>query len=541
MTEQVSLFHLLDDSGERPERMNNPFCYTPHPLCKRAVTTLCHSPYFKQIEHEAAQGKMFGVLVAEDKQGQLGFIAAYSGQIDGRSNWPGFVPAVFDYLQPDGHFKQQEAVISSLNKKIETMETAPDYLFLLQERQRLQKENLQIIEAFKHKMEVAKRKREHIRQQSDANNEALIRESQFMKAELRRIKKRQAEQAALLEQQINDVTLAVTQLKKQRRQLSDELQHWLFCQFRMLNQKGERKDLTEIFADTVFKTPPAGAGECCEPKLLQYAFEHRLQPLNMAMFWYGISPKTEVRHHLHYYPACNGKCKPILSWMLGPEVCGNRLQKKTAEPVIRYEDDTLLVIEKPSGLLSVPGKGMEPSVESIMRHRCAETEGPFMVHRLDQDTSGLMVITKTTAAYHHLQRQFAEHTIVKHYIARLAHPLTDKLRQQPHGIIRLPLWADPLDRPYQKVDFKKGKKAETTYRILNDNIVELTPHTGRTHQLRVHCAHQDGLGNPILGDTLYGDGTPAARLCLHASYLSFTHPATGLLMEFLSEADFSSL
>lgn len=533
-----SVFHPLDERYPRPTEMNNPFCYEPHPLCKAAAKAVCESAYFAAIRQEALAGKMFGVLVAEDGDGRLGFLAAYSGQIGGQHDWAGFVPAIFDYLQPDGYFKRQEALISSMNQEIAVIGTSDRYTELRTMLQDVKEKNASFIEDYKQKMEEAKQQRILLRNQPDADQDALIRESQFMKAELRRIKKRQAEQVGLIEARIGDVERKTEALKYQRRKQSDELQRWLFSNFVLVNSHGESRNLLDIFAETVFKTPPSGAGECCEPKLLQYAFAHGLRPLCMAMFWYGESPKAEVRHHLHYYPACNGKCRPILTWMLGPEICGDRPVIEPEAPVIRYEDATLMVIEKPSGLLSVPGKSHAPSVESLIRLRCPEAEGPLMVHRLDQDTSGLMVIAKTMASYHHLQRQFASRSVCKRYIAKLTHPLSEHQKHPSHGVISLPLWSDPMDRPYQKVDYEKGKEAESEYRFLSDDMVELTPHTGRTHQLRVHCAHRDGLDNPILGDNLYGDGTPAPRLCLHASFLSFVHPMSGERLTFSSEPTF---
>ena len=404
----------------------------------------------------------------------------------------------------------------------------------------------------------------------------MIRESQFMKAELRRLKKSLSEKTAL-ETEFEDYQENILRLKQLRKQLSDALQQWLFSQFRMLNQEGESKDLLEIFRDEALKeypqaaiatsriaalkmVPPAGSGECCEPKLLQYAYQHGYKPLQMAMFWWGESPKEEIRHHLQFYPACNGKCKPILHWMLPPSVFespasaenGIGGQKgpfpKQVEMLYEqvetlYEDCELTVIHKPAGLLSVPGKdAAQPSVYALMRRKYPEATGPLIVHRLDMATSGLMIIAKTEFAYHRLQKEFLNHRVQKKYIAIISEK--DILgRDIPEkGIISLPLQPDYLNRPRQMVNHEQGKEAITEYEILeridgSHLRIALYPKTGRTHQLRVHCAHQEGLNAPILGDPLYGN-EKAARLHLHAEEITFEHPLTGKKIMIKRKADF---
>ena len=497
-------------------------------------------------------------------------MAAYSGQIGGRSDWDDFVPAVFDYLQPDGYFKTHEAEITRINESIlrlekdERMQKARTLIAdLLAQRQ-------QAIAGFQEKMKEKKAQRDLRRKQGNLSAEeeqAMTKESQFMKAELRRLKKSLAEKTTL-ETEYEDYQNNISRLKQLRKQLSDALQQWLFAQFRMLNAEGEEKDLLEIFRDTALEdqpnlsllskraalkmVPPAGSGECCEPKLLQYAFRHHLKPLQMAMFWWGESPKEEIRHHLQFYPACNGKCKPILRWML-PEV--NTMLNHASQPLTLetlYEDRELAVICKPAGMLSVPGK--EPgvtSVYSIMRRKYPEATGPLIVHRLDMATSGLMVIAKTEFAYHRLQEQFASHQIQKKYIAIVCAKEGSIL---PEGILSLPLMPDYLDRPRQIVNHEQGKEAITEYKVLgnegNDAFgnkenegnnqhlrLALYPQTGRTHQLRVHCAHREGLNAPILGDPLYGC-EKAPRLYLHAESIRFTHPLSGKEIFIERKADF---
>lgn len=565
--------------------MNNPLDYEPHPLCIQACREVQEMLTRREDwQEEIARGKMFGVLIVENVKTDTnvpkwGYLAAYSGQIGGRSDWEDFVPAVFDYLQPDGYFKTHEAEISRINQSISHLEKDERMKEARTLIRQLQEERKRTIAAYQEKMKEAKAKRDSRREAgnlSDAEEAEMIRESQFMKAELRRLKKSLSEKTAL-ETEFEDYQENILRLKQLRKQLSDALQQWLFSQFRMLNQEGESKDLLEIFRDEALKeypqaaiatsriaalkmVPPAGSGECCEPKLLQYAYQHGYKPLQMAMFWWGESPKEEIRHHLQFYPACNGKCKPILHWMLPPSVFespasaenGIDGQKgpfpKQVEMLYEqvetlYEDCELTVIHKPAGLLSVPGKdAAQPSVYALMRRKYPEATGPLIVHRLDMATSGLMIIAKTEFAYHRLQKEFLNHRVQKKYIAIISEK--DILgRDIPEkGIISLPLLPDYLNRPRQIVNHEQGKEAITEYEILeridgSHLCIALYPKTGRTHQLRVHCAHQEGLNAPILGDPLYGN-EKAARLHLHAEEITFEHPLTGKKITIKRKADF---
>lgn len=565
--------------------MNNPLDYEPHPLCIQACREVQEMLARREDwQEEIARGKMFGVLIVENVKTDTdvpkwGYLAAYSGQIGGRSDWEDFVPAVFDYLQPDGYFKTHEAEISRINQSISHLEKDERMKEAKPLIRQLQEERKRTIAAYQEKMKEAKAKRDSRREAgnlSEAEEAEMIRESQFMKAELRRLKKSLSEKTAL-ETEFEDYQENILRLKQLRKQLSDALQQWLFSQFRMLNQEGESKDLLEIFRDEALKeypqaaiatsriaalkmVPPAGSGECCEPKLLQYAYQHGYKPLQMAMFWWGESPKEEIRHHLQFYPACNGKCKPILHWMLPPSVFespasaenGIGGQKgpfpKQVEMLYEqvetlYEDCELTVIHKPAGLLSVPGKdAAQPSVYALMRRKYPEATGPLIVHRLDMATSGLMIIAKTEFAYHRLQKEFLNHRVQKKYIAIISEK--DILgRDIPEkGIISLPLLPDYLNRPCQMVNHEQGKEAITEYEILeridgSHLRIALYPKTGRTHQLRVHCAHQEGLNAPILGDPLYGN-EKAARLHLHAEEITFEHPLTGKKITIKRKADF---
>lgn len=524
--------------------------YVVHPLCRQAAEEA--RQYIASVgiwQDEIAQGKMFGVLVVKDEGGQLGFLAAYSGLLANRNDWDYFVPAVFDFQQPDGYFKQEEAHISAINRQIHLLEQSSQLSEVHAALALCEEEREQDIEAWKKAMQHAKERRDAIRQQRDSRpmgatceapptEEEMTRESQWMKAELKR--KRHHHEAILsaIRAKADALEKEIKDMRSLRRKKSEALQHWLFEHFKMLNIKGETRDLLSIFAETTLKEPPSGAGECCAPKLLQYAFAHHLRPVSIAEFWWGRSPAGEIRQHLQYYPACKGKCQPILRHMLqGIDIESNPFEQPLdATPDILYEDDTLMVVDKPAGMLTVPGKTYSSSVWEFCKHHCPEAIGPMIVHRLDMSTSGLLVVAKTKSAHQHLQQQFLHHTVEKTYTALLEHPLP--AAKPPRGTIRLCLRPSLLDRPRQVVDMAHGKTAITHYEMLTDVLVTLSPLTGRTHQLRVHCAHPDGLATPIKGDPLYGHA--AERLCLHAGKLSFDHPITGERMTFTSPITFAS-
>ena len=565
-------FHPILSEQSLPARFNNPFDYEPDALCRTAVKQLQ-----AKLPIAPTEGKMYGVLIVE-RDGQIGYLQAYSGQIADEGE--DFVPAVFDYLQPDGYFKIHEAEITLLNQQIAQLKASTAYQQAQENLKSIQQEAEKAIDEARRVMQGAKFLRDKRRKEafiSEAERNEMTRQSQFLKAELQRKKKAYAEQITAAQTVMNRYQEQITAWKRERKMKSDRLQRWLFSQFSLLNACEERKNLLDIFRDYYLQNspartkaahitsvntaeratkeslaasllPPSGAGECCEPKLLQYAFLHGYKPISMAMFWWGPSPKTEIRQHGNYYPACNGKCKPILEWMLeGIDVdhkdC-NRTDYKTELALserlqILYEDDYLAVVVKPSGMLSVPGKGCQASIYSILCERWKGKSDAFMVHRLDMATSGLLVVARTSEVHKALQAQFIGRTVKKKYVALL--PLSILEKQLPaEGRIELPLSPDPDDRPRQRVDRTNGKPAITEYRLIGKTTygketlkavkIELYPLTGRTHQLRVHCAHPDGLGTPIIGDNLYGQR--AERLWLHATHLEFTHPITQRRMSF---------
>ncbi|WP_289115378.1 RluA family pseudouridine synthase [uncultured Bacteroides sp.] len=528
-----------------PERFTYPFCYTPHPLCilaaKEVQSYLTRQTAWKD---ELRQGKMFGVLIVQTEHGETGYLAAFSGILAGKNLHPFFVPPVYDLLQPQGFFKIEEENISSINRNIRQLENDKAYAALSAELARTIQSAEDILATAKAQLKEAKTAREQRRKEKELNAQEeaeLIRESQFQKAEYKRLERSWKARIATLQTQTEDWERRISALKSERKTRSAALQQKLFEQFGMLNYRGEVKNLCEIFGQTVHKTPPAGAGECAAPKLLQQAYLHGWKPIAMAEFWWGDSPKTEIRHHGHYYPACKGKCEPILQHMLqGLQVEENPMLKRMQVPSknleIVYEDSWLSVINKPAGMLSVPGKEDAVSVYSLMRGQYPEADGPLTVHRLDMATSGLMLIAKTKRVHQNLQAQFKNRLVRKRYVA-----LLEGVVPKDKGTVDLPLCLNPLDRPRQMVHTEHGKPAITDYQVLERldgkrTRIAFYPRTGRTHQLRIHAAHPLGLHCPIIGDELYGK--KAKRLYLHAEYLEFTHPITGETLRITKEAEF---
>lgn len=528
-----------------PERFTYPFCYTPHPLCilaaKEVQSYLTRQTAWKD---ELRQGKMFGVLIVQTEHGETGYLAAFSGILAGKNLHPFFVPPVYDLLQPQGFFKIEEENISSINRNIRQLENDKAYAALSAELARTIQSAEDILATAKAQLKEAKTAREQRRKEKELNAQEeaeLIRESQFQKAEYKRLERSWKARITTLQTQTEDWERRISALKSERKTRSAALQQKLFEQFGMLNYRGEVKNLCEIFGQTVHKTPPAGAGECAAPKLLQQAYLHGWKPIAMAEFWWGDSPKTEIRHHGHYYPACKGKCEPILQHMLqGLQVEENPMLKRMQVPSknleIVYEDPWLSVINKLAGMLSVPGKEDAVSVYSLMREQYPEADSPLTVHRLDMATSGLMLIAKTKRVHQNLQAQFKNRLVRKRYVA-----LLEGIVPKDKGTVDLPLCLNPLDRPRQMVHTEHGKPAITDYQVLERldgkrTRIVFYPRTGRTHQLRIHAAHPLGLHCPIIGDELYGE--KADRLYLHAEYLEFTHPITGETVRITKEAEF---
>ena len=526
-----------------PELFSFPFYYTPNPLCILAAEEVQSYLEARSDWHEELQkGKMFGVLIVRNPQGETGFLAAFSGNLAGSNHHDYFVPPVYDLLNPDGYFKEEEERISAINRRIKEEENTNGLKELQARLADLKKEHAHLLITKEEEFKQEKERRSMLRQSGELTEtelEQLNKQSQFEKAELKRWKKKFQQEVEAQEALIRQKQESIQQLKDERKTRSATLQEWIFQQFQMRNARGEVKDLCEIFAPTPQGIPPAGSGECAAPKLLQYAYLHGLHPVAMAEFWWGDSPKGEIRRHGYFYPSCKHKCEPILNFMMqGLEVEPNPLlaSKSEADSLETvYEDEHLLVVNKPSGMLSVPGKTDQVSVYSLMAERFHEATGPLVVHRLDMDTSGLLLIAKTKEVHACLQEQFEKQEVRKRYIALLS----GKPDVASAGFIRLPLCPDYENRPLQKVDYEHGKPAITRYELLEDTAhtrIAFYPATGRTHQLRVHAAHPDGLNTPIKGDPLYGQ--PAERLYLHAERLEFRHPVTNKTLRITKEAPF---
>lgn len=526
-----------------PTRFTFPFCYEPHALTVLAAaelqqyltarTDLQHNFGLEVVQTGTPIGKMFGVLVVKDQDGRVGYLSAFSGKLAGSNDHDRFVPPVFDMLVENSFFLQEQEVINRVNAQINSLWQNQEFAELRQKLQQLTTDAAQQIASFKAQLKNNKQNR---KKQREAQKTVLAAdEYASLEAHLIRHSLHDKHQLNLLsqqwDQQLNEVKTAIArfeneieELKQERRERSAALQQQLFEQYVFLNQDGQTKSLHDIFSTTVYDKPPAGAGECATPKLLQYAFLHGCQPLAMAEFWWGASPKSEIRQHGQFYPACTGKCKPILAHMLqGIALDDDPLLVNPGEGSkldIIYEDDYLVVVNKPSGLLSVPGVNISDSVYSRLKTLWVGIE-PLIVHRLDMATSGLLIVAKTAEAHKYIQRQFLKRTVSKRYTALLS-----KNIEEEEGEITLPLRGDFYNRPLQLVCFEHGKKSVTRWQVVerqpNQTRVHFWPLTGRTHQLRMHAAHHMGLNAPIIGDDLYG--TADKRLCLHAAFLAFDHP-----------------
>ncbi|PKG93294.1 RluA family pseudouridine synthase [Paraglaciecola sp. MB-3u-78] len=546
-----------------PERFTFPFYYQPHPLCVLAVEHLQrHLETQTQWQHNFGLfddptniiGKMFGVLLVKNVQGELGFIAAFSGKLAEQNHIHGFVPPVFDLLAEDSFFLADKVAINKLNEEIKELANTPKFLVLTQQLITLEAEHAQQLSALRSELvenrKTRKKQRQTLQSISDKNQDKTVTEKGLQelaqqsvhdKWRLKELSEHSQQSIWQLQGKVNEFTDQIAELKLQRKTLSAGLQNRIFSQYQFLNKQREPKSLLDIFAETALKTPPAGAGECAVPKLLQYAFKHQLTPLAMAEFWWGVSPKSEVKKHQQYYPACTGKCQPILKHMLaGMQLDENLLIFNYGESKlldIIYQDEDILIVNKPTEFLSVPGKEISDSVYQRIKQQYSDATGPLIVHRLDMSTSGLMVVTLNAQANKYLQKQFIHREVHKQYVA-----LIEGLPLQDKGEIKLPLRGDFYDRPKQIVCEQDGKPAHTLWQVLerypekNQTRVLLTPHTGRTHQLRVHCAHAEGLNMPIVGDDLYG--TRGRRLHLHAQSLEITHPVSKEVMTFKVDAEF---
>jgi tRNA pseudouridine32 synthase/23S rRNA pseudouridine746 synthase len=555
----VSFLRFQSDirSISLPEKFTFPFYYSPHPLgiiaskelqeYLKTQTDFVHNFGFDENDPTLPIGKMFGVLVVENEQKELGYLAGFSGKLADENHHKLFVPPVFDILEKGGFFRVGEIEVNDITLQIEALENVASYIKLKQEVQAKQIEVESKISDKKQALKQSKKERDQQRNEAKATLstqefevllERLKTESIRGQLELKDLTRDLKSNLAEIENELAAFEQSIETLKSERSQKSSLLQKEIFEKYTFLNQEQKEKSLLSIFKATSFQTPPAGAGECAAPKLLQYAFLHRLKPICLAEFWWGKSPSSEIRVHEQFYPACRGKCEPILAHMLeGISLDKNPMSKQATVGDIEvvYEDDYLVVVNKPTEFLSVPGKELKDSVHERMRLKYPEATGPLLVHRLDMSTSGLLLVAKSEDIYKNLQMQFIQRRIKKSYIA-----LLDGIVENDEGDISLPLRVDLEDRPRQIVCYEHGKNAFTKYKVLarenGRTRIQFFPITGRTHQLRVHAAHPLGLHCPIVGDDLYG--MIEKRLHLHAQYLQFKHPITKEILEISCEPEF---
>ncbi len=556
--DKTSVFRYFSSSINgyvRPSKFDFPFSYTPHSLAIIAAEELQSELEIKykhidfglnKTRKSNALGKMFGVLVVENHSGELGYLVAFSGKLADNNYHPGFAPPVFDIFKSNDFFRKGEEELDKINETICELENSSIFLEGKRKWEEAESSLLKFKNEYKLALKNSKDERKFAREKAlidftqkeylvfeENLKDQSIKEQVFFKHELIR----RANQNSILNTSFFQLQEQLAKLKTKRKEKSAFLQQEIFQKFTFVDQSNKKKSLLSIFNDLNL-TPPAGAGECVAPKLLQYAFLNKLKPVCIAEFWWGAVPNSEVRHHKQFYPACKSKCEPILRHMLsGIAMNENPLlgQADVKELEIIFEDEFLLFINKPSDFLSVPGKLLHDSVYERIKKSYPNATGPLLVHRLDMSTSGILMIAKKQEIHKEMQKQFLERTIQKKYVA-----LLDGNIKNEKGDINLPIRVDLDERPKQLVCFEFGKPAKTHFQVLNrknnTTRVLFTPLTGRTHQLRVHAAHQLGLGCPIIGDDLYGK--KSKRLFLHAQELIFVHPITKEKQKIYCEAPF---
>ncbi|WED25351.1 RluA family pseudouridine synthase [Vibrio sp. DW001] len=549
-------FNIAIEGYDLPKQFTFPFYYMPHPLCVLAAEQLQqHLETQADFEHDfglenegSGRGKMFGVLLVQNPEGEIGFLSAFSGKIADQNLVPGFVPPVFDMLEEEGFFRDESDAINTANAAYKALAANPEMAELNVQIKADRAAYQQEEQAHRQVMIDRRATRKQLRKEGEqtlapdrlnALLDGLSKQSVKEKNILKHLKRVWDEKLTIKEQRLANLQVHLAERKERHKTLSNALQHRLHKQYRFLDNRGHMRDLVDIFAPTSNPVPPAGAGECAGPKLLHFAYKHGFKPLALAEFWWGVPPKSEIRQHKTFYPSCNNKCQPIMGHMLqGLNVEPNPLEKNWAvdkELEIVFQDEAMVVINKPSGLLSVPGKTIKDSAYTRLQALFPNVEGPFVIHRLDMATSGLLVFALTKRANKSLQKQFITRGVQKRYIALLTGELT-----QSEGDISLPMRGDPDDRPRQLVCDEHGKHAETHWQLIEVKAglskVYMYPKTGRTHQLRVHSAHHLGLNMPIVGDALYGG--KADRLHLHAERLELDHPYSKARMTFKVGVEF---
>jgi tRNA pseudouridine32 synthase/23S rRNA pseudouridine746 synthase len=529
--------------GALPARFPSPFASAPHPIARRAAEELAASlgGLAGRGELEApGGGKMFGVLVVEDGAGRIGYLRAFSGMLGRRWLVDGFVPPAFDAAARDAFWPAGEAGLDALAARRDALDAEAGPLRC--ELAALGARHAGAADALRARHADARAAR-HAARRAGGDAHGLDQASRADGAERRAMRAAHAAERAPLAGRLAALDADRAALDADRAARSRGLLERLQDTYALANARGERRSLRAVFAPA---EPPGGAGDCAAPKLLAYAYRAGLRPIALAEVWWGAPPVTGGRHAGRFYPACRGKCGPILAHMLGglsaepPPVFGAAPEGgERGELRVVFEDDWLVIVDKPAGLLTVPGRRRELADCLLARLR-ARHPGALVAHRLDLDTSGLVVAAKDRETHAALQRQFARREIDKRYDAVLEAPPRGG---RGEGLIELALRVDLDDRPRQIHDPVHGRPAITEWRVVERlgggrTRVELVPRTGRTHQLRVHAAHPLGLDAPIVGDRLYGRGGDGAEgggaedagtgaLMLRAVSLTFAHPALG--------------
>lgn len=541
----------LNDEVDFPQKFTFPFNYTPHPWVEQAADELkTYLSTQKDFEYnfgwdDKSVGKMFGVLIVEDEASNLGYLAAFSGKINEVNELNGFVPPVYDILNPQGFFKIGERDLDVINLKIADLASSKEYIRLKKDLTNTQEQQKSSLAELKAKHKTSKKFRDHKRseilqlknkdQQEKLLNQ-LIEESKQNHFELKDQKRIWNDRLSTAQEQVEKYKAKISSLKKLRKEKSAELQAQIHNAYTFLNAQGKEKSLLPIF-EPFQRLPPAGAGECAAPRLLQHAFQHNMKPIAMGEFWWGKAPQAEIRKHGEFYPACKAKCEPILSFMLeGLDVEENPILNEVEYNLdVIFEDEYLLLVNKPAGVLSVPGKEIKKCLWQKVVDYLGSDYSPLLVHRLDMATSGIVLVAKNMDVYKILQKQFTERSVNKTYTAIL-----DGILDREKAEINLPLRVDLDNRPMQLVCHEQGKHAITHFQVIDRNNSQTRilfyPITGRTHQLRVHAAHHSGLGIPIMGDDLYGRSKD--RLYLHATVLEFSHPVSGERLRFTKKPPF---
>jgi tRNA pseudouridine32 synthase/23S rRNA pseudouridine746 synthase len=535
-----------------PTRFPNPFDdVAPHPLAQEEALKLqaqlrtgliAPGVSTQVLETRREGGKMFGVLLVRAPDGRVGVLRGFSGQLGWQWELPGWVPPLFDPTARDVVESGSDVLVNDFTGRLQAHDASPELAAARAALAAFDADAQARRDALKpgHAARKAARKalRETLAPDDLEGRQRLDNESRADDFARKKLERALTAERLEVERPLARLNRHRGALERLRRLISQEAMRRIQDCYRLENFAGSTRLLRTLFAPV---EPPWGTGDCAAPKLLGYARAQGLTPLALAEFWWGPPPPGGGRVEGMFFPSCREKCGPLLPFLLeGVDLAPRQTWKPRAvgegELVTLHEDARIVVVLKPAGLLSVPARDTTiiDSAWARLRARYPQATGPLLVHRLDLDTSGLLVAALDEDAYRLLQAQFVARTVEKRYAAWL-----EGVVPGARGTIALPLRVDLDQRPRQLVDFEHGKPAITDWEVLRRTArrtrVAFTPHTGRTHQLRVHASHAQGLGCPIVGDRLYG--TPAERLFLHAEALAFDHP-DGQRLRFVAEAPF---